>query len=110
MESGSQERLAKNESFFRQVNERISEVARAVQGEQTFEFLCECADAGCTERITLTQAEYEDVRAKSTRFVLSPGHTSPEVEHVVEREGDHLVVEKIGIAGRIAAKLDPRTA
>jgi len=42
--------------------------------------------------------------------VLARGHTAPQIEHVVEREHDHVVVEKLGIAGKIAAKLDPRTA
>ena len=35
MESGSVERLAKNESFFRQVNERIKDVADGLEGAQT---------------------------------------------------------------------------
>jgi hypothetical protein len=35
---------------------------------------------------------------------------APEIELVVERETDHVVVEKRGLAARISAKLDPRTA
>jgi hypothetical protein len=42
--------------------------------------------------------------------VLAPGHHAPQVEHVVERDAGHLVVEKHGVAGHVAAKLDPRTA
>ena len=110
MESGSVERLAKNESFFRQVNERIKEVADGLEGARTYEFLCECSDPGCTERIELTREEYESVRAKPARFVLARGHTVKEVEHVVEREDEHVVVEKRGVAGQVAAKLDPRAA
>jgi hypothetical protein len=107
----SEERLARNESFFRQVNERIKDVADGIGGDGApYEFLCECADAGCTARITLTTAEYDEVRESPRRFVLAPGHVSPQIEHVVEREGDHVVVEKRGLAGRIAAELDPRTA
>jgi hypothetical protein len=110
VESEAQERLAKNESFFRQVNERINDVADSFQGDHAYEFFCECADPECTERITLTSEDYEWVRAKPTRFVLARGHTAPEIEHVVEREGDHVVVEKLGVAARIAAKLNPRAA
>lgn len=110
METGTQERLAKNESFFRQVNEKIREVAERLQGEQQYEFLCECADPSCTERIELTRDEYETVREKPTRFVLARGHTSPAVEHVVEHEAAHVVIEKVGVAGAIAAKLNPRAA
>src|SRR5712691_10330984 len=101
------QRLARNESFFRQVNERIREIT-GNDGPVEQEFLCECADPGCTERITLTVQEYEEIRSRSTRFVLVPGHTAPEIEHVVEREGDHLVIEKVGLAGNIAAELDQR--
>lgn len=110
MESRSIERLAKNESFFRQVNERIKDVADGLEGAQTYEFLCECANPNCTERIELTRDQYDVVRADPARFVLARGHTAPEIEHVVEREDEHTVVQKHGEAGRIAAKLDPRTA
>ena len=109
MESSSQERLAKNEAFFRQVNERIKDIAGGFGGDR-YEFLCECADPGCTERITLGLEAYEAVRANPTRFVLARGHVAPEIEHVVDRGEDHVVIEKDGAAGRIAAKLDPRAA
>jgi len=109
MEPGSAVRLAKNESFFRQVNERIKDVADGFEAGGSYEFLCECSDPACTERIELSQADYEHVRADPTRFVLARGHAAPEIEHVVEREDDHIVVEKIGVAGEIAAHLDPRT-
>jgi hypothetical protein len=108
MDAGSVERLAKNESFFRQVNERIKDVANGVSDEDSFEFLCECSDPSCTARISLKLADYEWVRANPARFVLAPGHNAPQVEHVVEREDEHVVVEKHGVAGQVAAKLDPR--
>jgi hypothetical protein len=110
MQPESVERLAKNESFFRQVNERIKDVADGFNGDQIYEFLCECSDPGCTARIELTSEQYEWVRANPARFVLSPGHTAGQIEQVVERREEHIVVEKRGIAARIAAKLDPRTA
>jgi hypothetical protein len=109
VESEAQERLARNEAFFRQVNERINDVSDQLD-DHLYDFFCECADPHCTERITLTSYDYEWVRAKSTRFVLARGHTAPEIEHVVEREGDHVVVEKLGVAARIATKLNPRAA
>ncbi len=109
MESRSQERLARNESFFRQVNERIKDVADGFPSE-SHEFFCECADPGCTERVTLTTEDYEWVRASPTRFVLARGHIAPEIEHIVEREDDHVVVEKLGVAARIAARLNPRVS
>ena len=110
MDSSSVERLAKNESFFRQVNERIKDVANGFEGTQPYEFLCECSDPGCTERIELSSEEYEWVRANPSRFVLARGHRAPQIEQVVERADAHEVVEKQGIAGQIAANLDPRAA
>ena len=115
MESGSVGRLAKNESFFRQVNERIKDVADGFdadgfEGGERYEFLCECSDPGCTERLELTRDQYEWVRANPTRFVLARGHAAPQIEHVVEREDDYVVVEKRGLAARITAKLYPRPA
>lgn len=108
MEAASKERLARNEAFFREVNERIRDVADGRHADG-FEFLCECSDAACTERIELTRAEYEHVRANAARFVLARGHVAPELEHVVEREAGHVVVEKQGLAARIARRLNPRT-
>jgi hypothetical protein len=104
-----EERLAKNEAFFRQVNERISEVTDGPAADR-FQFLCECSDPACTERIELTRVEYEAVRADPQGFVVARGHVSPEVERVVEREERHVIVRKQGLAGRIAVRLDPRTS
>jgi hypothetical protein len=104
-------RLARNEAFFREVNEQINGVAADFDArEQTYEYLCECSDSTCMERILLTFAEYERVRANGERFVLAHGHARNDIEHVVRREGDHVLVEKDGLAGEVAAALDPRAA
>jgi hypothetical protein len=103
----SQERLARNEAFFREVNERIREVADRFGGDE-YEFVCECSDPNCSARISLTAAKYERVRANGTRFVLAPGHEVPSIENTIADEGDHVVVEKRGEAGATAEELDPR--
>jgi len=102
-----QERLAQNEAFFRNVNDNIRNVAsQFASRDDPYEFVCECADSSCTMRMTLTLSEYEAVRASPVRFVLAPGHVVPEIETVVEQEQDHVVVEKHGAAGQVAAVLD----
>ncbi len=102
-------RLARNEALFREVNERIADLAHGFGRDEAYEFLCECADLTCTERVALTAAEYEHVRSDGTTFVLAPGHANPEIEKVVARQDDdHVVVEKVGVAGAVAAELDPR--
>jgi hypothetical protein len=107
MERAQEERLAMNEALFRDVNERIREISDTFgQKDATYDFLCECSDPACAERVVLTRAEYEHVRSDSTRFVVAKGHAVPEVESVVERAKDHVVVEKEGAAADIAVHLD----
>lgn len=103
-------RIARTESLFRDVNERIAETAESF-GANDAEFVCECADADCAERIEATLDEYELVRADGIRFLVAPGHDEPEYERVLQRRGDHHVVAKSKDRGlaRAARQLDPRS-
>src|SRR6478752_6495197 len=101
------ERRALNEALFRDVNERIAESAENVEADKT-EFVCECADSSCTERVPATLAEYENVREKSTTFLLAPGHGQPEIEQVVADRGRFQIVEKMQeVVRRAVIRLDP---
>jgi hypothetical protein len=109
-----EDRLAKNETLFREVNERVAEVASGFIETETqsepVEFACECGRADCTEPIAMTLVEYEAARAEPTRFVVVPGHEQPEIETVVERHPTYLVVEKREEdAEEIARETDPRS-
>ena len=100
-------RLAVNEVFFRKVNERIESVAEAVfhaqEGTPTvWEFVCECAQRDCSERIPLTLAEYRSVRADRRRFVVAAEHADEAIERIVDRSSRYWVVEKFGAAADIA--------
>ncbi|MDX6511011.1 MAG: hypothetical protein QOE36_515 [Gaiellaceae bacterium] len=107
MDAANQARLAQNEDFFREVNGRISEKAESHGSDShEYEFFCECSDASCTERVTLTLSEYEHIRAEPTRFVVKNNHVVREIEHVVETVPDHVVIEKHGHAGRVAVELE----
>ena len=94
-------RTARNESLFREVNDRIEELTRNVEAQGIapegglIEFHCECGREDCTERVRLTVAEYERVRADNDRFAIVPGHESPEMEVVVEAEDRFVVVDKL---------------
>jgi hypothetical protein len=102
------ERRAMNEALFRNVNERIAESAGGL-GTRKTQFVCECSDPNCTERVPATPAEYERVRAKPTTFLLAPGHGQPDIEHVVSQRGRFHVVEKVQSAvRRTVIRLDPR--
>jgi hypothetical protein len=111
MGATSDERLAENEAFFRSINEKIrSAVDRFGADGHVYSFICECADPSCLERVSLSIADYEAVRADGATFVLAPGHEVRSIEKVVETTPDHVLVEKVGVAGAVAAALDPRAA
>jgi hypothetical protein len=63
----------------------------------------------CVEVIELSIAEYEAIRSSSVQFPVKPGHDYPQFERVVEEHEHYAVVEKVGEAARIVAKLDPRS-
>jgi hypothetical protein len=102
------ERQGRNESLFREVNERIAELNQTFQVEGRSEFLCECSREECKEPVSISIGEYETIRRASTRFFVLPGHEDTSVESVVERSERYVVVEKIGDAAEEADDLDPR--
>src|ERR687888_2191972 len=95
------ERTARNENLFREVNDRIEELSENVEAQGIapegglIEFHCECGRDDCTERIGMTIAEYERVRADNDRFALLPGHETPEMEVIVESNDRFVVVDKL---------------
>jgi hypothetical protein len=94
-----EERLAKNEVLFRKANDRIDERAEGqTEPGETIAFYCECADRDCTERLEITAAEFENVRARPTQFLVKPGHQVTEIETIITRTPLYLVVEKTGEA------------
>lgn len=104
-----EQRLAQNEALFREVNERVDAIAHKLGPEVPYEFLCECANADCTFRVTLPTEVYEAVRSDPTQFVLLPHHFTPEVEEVVVQEDTYWIVRKVGEAAEYVERLDPRS-
>jgi hypothetical protein len=105
--SVSLERLARNQTLFREVNERLLKLTEGTAG--WLAFLCECSREGCSETISLSLDEYNAVRAHPTEFVVAPGHETPEIERLIDSNGHYAVVEKIkGVA--FAIERDPRAA
>jgi hypothetical protein len=105
-----EERIGRNEVLFREVNERVEEIQSGEGVARRFDFLCECADRDCVEAVSLSLAEYEDVRSESTQFVVVPGHEAPRVEFIVRVEDRFAVVRKQGEAAEFAERHDPRSA
>ncbi len=108
MNSSEGEKIARTESVFREVNERIAESAERFDADET-EFVCECADPSCTHRVEATLDEYERVREDGATFLLVNGHEDERVEAVVRADGDRAVVLKQHpLVAPLTRKLDPR--
>jgi hypothetical protein len=105
------QRTGENEARFREVNERLKE-RKEDESAWTIplEWICECADEGCTDRIKMSLSEYEELRSEATHFAVAPNeaHVSLEVERIVDKREDFWVVEKLGKAAEIAEETDPR--
>jgi hypothetical protein len=101
-------RIGENEAIFRALNERLRELGESFSlVAEHAEFVCECGDVGCTERIPLTLEVYEAVRADARRFVIVPGHEIADVERVLERHEHYAVIEKLpGMPTQIAKQTD----
>jgi hypothetical protein len=92
------ERAARNQSLFREVNERVVELEQCGFQEtngngSTVRAVCECADGLCHERIELGIGAYEAIRSSPLLFLVSPGHEWPEVDRVVSEHEGYVVVE-----------------
>jgi hypothetical protein len=107
-DANRERRLALNEALIRDVNERIQEGAERFDIKGRADFLCECANDSCSERIRLTIDEYNRIREESTWFFVVPGHEIPTLERVVDQGDEHVIVEKIGEGSEVAERLDPR--
>jgi hypothetical protein len=103
-------RIGMNEALFREVNERLEELAQSFAHPETLDLICECGNASCASRIEMDRDEYEHVRSDSTTFAIVKGHENPEVEEIVEQRKRYDVVRKIaGEPEEIAKKTDTRT-
>ena len=102
-------RVARTESLFRDVNERIAANAERL-GATEASFVCECDDPDCTARVHATLDEYRRVRADGARFIVVDGHVNCEAERVVDRGRKFALVEKIKpLVRQTVKRLNPRS-
>jgi hypothetical protein len=116
MDAERKQRLARNETVFREVNERIEELTREGGKSELpgatpdlLDALCECGNRDCTELLRITISEYERVRQEPTHFLVAPGHAIPDIEEVVETEQQFQIVRKLAGEGDLARTTDPRS-
>jgi hypothetical protein len=86
-------RLEENEKLFREVNERVEQMQNGLLGPDP-QWVCECGDETCFDKVTVSLPEYHEVRSHHDWFLIVPGHEKTEVERVVDERGGYWVVEK----------------
>ena len=100
---GREERLATNEAYFREINRRVEERVEDIAGDAAaFNILCECARLECTERISVSPAEYEAAHANPRQFMVVVGHADHSLEDTVASTRNYDLVVKRGEAGAVA--------
>jgi len=101
------QRIGRNEAIFRDVNESIMDLESGWDtAVELAQFVCECGDAECRERIQMTLEEYAAVRSDGAQFALVPGHQAPDVETVVSETDRYAVVrKKPGAPAELARRL-----
>jgi len=110
MDAEEQRRLARNESAFRASNARTKEGVDGILGDETdrcYELACECALAVCSEKISVSQREYDEVRSYPNRFMVKPGHLEKAIERTLEKGERYWVVAKEGEAKTVAEHTAP---
>jgi hypothetical protein len=100
--SAAQRAAARNEALWREVNDRIEEVDEGLRvlPDDLLELHCECGNADCDARISITPDEYHEVRSDRDTFAVAVGHEDDVIEHVVKRTDRYLVVDKDAIVER----------
>jgi hypothetical protein len=95
MEELRKERIAYNESAFRDLNDRLQDSVHGDSPDGHFAgFVCECGDADCDATVRLALPTYESIRQDAKLFFLLPGHEAPEAEDVVDDGEGYVVVRK----------------
>jgi hypothetical protein len=104
------EREVGNETRARDINEIEDANHEHPGGSATNRYVCECSDAACMATISLTQDEYEQVRAHGVRFIIALDHENPELDLLVAEHEGYAVVRKLpGFPARLAMASDPRS-
>jgi hypothetical protein len=94
-------RVARNQSMFRDANERIEQSAEELLEDTAaaVPFICECPEPTCTSIARLSLVDYEMVRSRGDWFFAVPGHEvcvvdGEEVATIVKRYAGYSLMEK----------------
>ena len=107
--SSREERVARNESTTREINEGIEQAHQAASTSGHIRIVCECGRLECDRVIAITIADYESVRADPRQFAVVREHVMADVERVVAETDRYAVVAKReGTPAAVAVEEDPR--
>jgi len=92
-------KLKQNEITFKKVNEGIKKIEKnsltpTAQKNNQIDFVCECSDENCFEKIRLTVVEFESFRRNQNQFIIKENHQTPEIEQEIGGSKDFVIVEK----------------
>ena len=93
------DRELRNRSLLRDVNERIVELtrefARDAASDPNMMVFCECGREGCRALLELTLSEYEAVRERPGRWVVSSPHIDTTVDSTLARRDGFALVQNL---------------
>jgi len=96
-----------SQSLFRDVNNRIKSLNELRSGwSMVSDWVCECSNELCSERIEMTVDEYAELRSNPTHFavVADNSHVVADAERVVAKHERYWVVEKRVEAANLRAR------
>ena len=97
MSESREQRQAQNQLIFRSVNQEIKRLSeKLLDAGSDVDFVCECDDPACIKAITMPLAEFTEFDRMENCFIVVPGHEDAEVEEVMTRHKNYLVVAKVG--------------
>jgi hypothetical protein len=106
--SNDQAEIGNAQVALRRANETIQASADRFTIDRNIPFICECPDPNCSEVVNLSFDTYEAIRQSPRQFFNVSGHEASSVaagaERIVALEGDLTIVEKVGVAGDVAAE------
>jgi hypothetical protein len=87
---------AEQQCLIRDANEAGERLNAALtEGAARLALRCECGDPVCQQRVCLTHAEYEAVRAYGSRFLVGVNHENPENAWVLSENPRYAVVDVV---------------
>ena len=95
-----QERIAKNEAVFREINEVIKQNHESAPSSSFMHIVCECGYEKCDRIIGLSKDEYERVRSDPRQFCVLEEDVIEDVEEIVEGDAHPLDGVAEALAGQ----------